>query len=251
MKKHFTFICLIIFTLHSCSVSNIINKTLEKSNVYSDEIDYKIELKNNIKVLKLIPIRHLGTPKFYDNLNNLITEHQNMGYTVYYELLKTKNADDITIRKFRKITSLKLNVDDTNLINYKDLLYEKIRKIDENFEFKKEVTPQPSYEYLIADMDNAINVDISSEQFVSVYERMYGEVKLDSCDYVNDWNKSSCFKSRKKNIDKIIIDYRNNHVIEYIINSNNNKILVLYGENHITGIKKGLVKKGYKVLNLK
>lgn len=243
---HFLFTLFFIFT--SCSVSNLVNKTLENNSIYSDEINYEKNLKKDDKLVKLIPLRHLGTPNYYDNLKNTLSKYQKSGYVVYYEMLKKDDSIDNYLRKFRKITSLKTNLEDKLQTDYKKILLERIRKIDADFEFKKELIPQPNYDNLILDMKNSKNVDITTEQFIIEYERLYGSVVLDSCDYINNWEKTSCITNQSKGIEKIIINYRNSNVVSETILSSNKNILILYGEAHMKGIEKGLQNKGFKLI---
>ena len=224
------------------------HKTLEKIKVYSDEINYEVDMIKDNKELKIIPLRHLGTPKYYDNLKEVLSKYQNLGYVVFYEFMRSNNTNDIRQRKFRKILPLKINLDSKEQLNYKEILLKKFRKIDPNFEFKQNVIPQPQYNFLITDLNNSKNVDITIEEFVNEYERLNGAVVLDSCDYVNNWSKSNCeTNKRAKGFDKILIDYRNNNVVDNVLSATNNKILILYGEGHVKGIKKGLLKNGYKL----
>jgi hypothetical protein len=243
---YFLFALFFIFT--SCSVSNLVNKSLENNGIYSDEINYEKNLIKDGKLVKLIPLRHLGTPNYYDNLKNTLSKYQKSGYVVYYEMLKKEDSIDNYLRKFRKITSLKTNLEDKSQTDYKKILFERVRKIDADFEFKKELIPQPNYDNLILDMKNSKNVDITTEQFVTEYERLYGLVLLDSCDYINNWEKTSCITNQLKGLDKITIDFRNSNVIYETVLSSNNNILILYGEAHMKGIEKGLRKKGFKLI---
>lgn len=243
---YFLFTLFFIFT--SCSVSNLVNKSLENNGIYSDEINYEKNLIKDDKLVKLIPLRHLGTPNYYDNLKNTLSKYQNSGYVVYYEMLKKEDSIDNYLRKFRKITSLKTNLEDKSQTDYKKILLDRIRKVDADFEFKKELIPQPNYENIILDMKNSKNVDITTEQFVTEYERLYGLVVLDSCDYINNWEKTSCLSNQIKGLDKITIDFRNSNVVSETILSSNKNILILYGEAHIKGIEKGLRNKGFKLI---
>jgi hypothetical protein len=246
--KIINFLFALFFIFTSCSVSNLVNKSLENNGIYSDEINYEKNLIKDDKLVKLIPLRHLGTPNYYDKLKNALSKYQKSGYVVYYEMLKKEDSIDNYLRKFRKITSLKTNLADKSQTDYKKILFERVRKIDANFEFKKELIPQPNYDNLILDMKNSKNVDITTEQFVTEYERLYGLVVLDSCDYINNWEKTSCLSNQIKGLDKITIDFRNSNVVSETILSSNNNILILYGEAHMKGIEKGLRKKGFKLI---
>jgi hypothetical protein len=246
IKTSFKIVIISCF-LCSCSISNIIHKKLDKINVYDDEIKYEINLINENKEIILIPIKHIGTETFYMNLKNLISEYQNNEYFVFYEKIYSDNEKDTTtLRKFRKILPFKINTINSE-INYIELIENLAKSIDPTFTFKKEVIHQPTYEYLIEDMKKSKRVDFSKKQFIDEYEKKFGEILLDSCDYVDNWETSQCKPMNKtKNFNKIAINTRNDFVIDEIMASPLTKILVVYGENHIEGIKLGLKKNGYK-----
>jgi len=236
---------LLLFVFSSCSLSSVVNKSLEKKKIYSDDINFEVTLIKDDKEVKIIPLRHLGTPQFYDNLKVALAKYQNLGYVVFYERIKSNNATENDRRKYRKILHIKINLSDTKQVDYKEILLEKIRKVNPKFEFTKNVVPQPTYDFLITDLNNSKNVDVTINEFVGEYERLYGTIVLDSCDYITDWRETTCNGKRAKNIDNVTLDFRNNNVVNTVLSANNNKILILYGENHINGIKKQLQKEGF------
>ena len=89
-------------------------------------------------------------------------------------------------------------------------------------------------------MDSAdLNVDVSLVKLINKFEEFYGGNKLDSCDYTthldSNYNFSKGLKMKKP--DPVYVDYRNTVVVDKIIKSDFNKI-VLYGAAHIKGMKK-------------
>jgi hypothetical protein len=247
MKTSNLFLMLLLLVFSSCSIGNIVNKSLEKNKIYSDEINYEVNMIKEGKEVKIIPLRHLGTPQFYENLKVALAKYQNQGYVIFYERIKSNNATEDDRRKYRKILPIKINLSDNKQVDYKEILLEKIRKVDSKFEFTKNIVPQPSYDFLIADLNNSKNVDVNISQFVGEYERLYGAIVLDSCDYITDWKETTCTAKRAKNIDKVTLDFRNNNVVNTVLSATNDKILILYGENHIKGFKKLLQQQGYKL----
>ena len=109
MKK---IILLILFTiiLSSCS-SFTMNYALNKLGIYDDQVKISAYENKQSKVL-LIPMHHVGTQKFYDDVKNKIDSLNKIDYSFYYEGIKidSTNRDSINIdkdiRKLRKITGV-------------------------------------------------------------------------------------------------------------------------------------------------
>ncbi|MCF6169741.1 MAG: hypothetical protein L3J66_02020 [Bacteroidales bacterium] len=75
------------------------------------------------------------------------------------------------------------------------------------------------------------------------YEEL-GEVKLDSCDFATSLDSTyTCSKKLKGKLNPIIVDYRNQQLVNRIIQSKSDKIAVVYGEIHIKGLKELLKEK--------
>jgi len=89
-----------------------------------------------------------------------------------------------------------------------------------------------------------INADITLLDLVHRFEEYYGEVKLDSCDYAIHLDSTyTCGKKLKGNLMPIIVDYRNKQLVEKVIVTELNCIVVLFGLVHIKGMKKLLKEK--------
>ena len=107
--------------------------------------------------------------------------------------------------------------------------------------FKKGI-PQPKYPDLGIDSTD-VHADINLLQLVDEYENTYGKIELDSCDYATHLDSAySCSKGVKMSkLDPIIVDYRNEVVIEKVIGSESDKIVILFGAAHRKGMKKLLM----------
>ncbi len=107
----------------------------------------------------------------------------------------------------------------------------------------KNYIEQPEYKQMGVD-DNDVWADINYLQMINQFEQQYGEIILDSLDmhtpFEAKFAKSEAFT--KKQYNSIVIDYRNDHIIELIRESKNNKILLLYGEGHRKNFHKKLKK---------
>lgn len=105
--------------------------------------------------------------------------------------------------------------------------YEALKKI-----FKKGIA-QPEWVELGA-TESDINADVSIKDVVEAYERRYGKVELSACDTETSLDEDySCHPSLKNDINPILLDFRNEHVVELIREHEDEKIVLVYGANHI------------------
>ncbi len=184
------------------------------------------------------PLVHFGQKEFYDHLRDSIVHWKIDGYTVFYEQIGSGQSylglDSISYdrlrRKFRRI-------DGGNAGTAEDY-EEDLQKV-----FKNGIA-QPEYTDLGIDSTD-IHADVTLLDLVNKAEEYYGKVNLDSCDYTTHLDSTySCFKGLKtKKLDPVYVDYRNTVVVEKIINSELDKIVVLFGAAHIKGMKKLLKEK--------
>lgn len=179
-----------------------------------------VELKD--KTVKFIPIAHAGKKKFYENLTSMVNEHKKMGYVVFYEQLKrSKSVNEVdTLRlKYRKIIGIEPSRKTYSLLT---LIY-------------PDIVVQPEYN-LLGITETDVNADISIVEFVEQFEKLYGKVELEACDFeAKPGTISSCPPMGKK-LDPIILDYRNENLANMVKESKQDKILVIYGANHIKGM---------------
>jgi len=106
----------------------------------------------------------------------------------------------------------------------------------------KDAIVQPENEDLGIDSTD-FNADINLLDLVNKFEEYYGEVKIDSCDYATHHDSTyTCNKKLKGNLMPIIVDYRNEQLVEKVMESERENIVVLYGLIHIKGMKELLKK---------
>lgn len=175
------------------------------------------------KTVKFIPIAHAGKKQFYENLTTMVNEHKKMGYVVFYEQIKkVESVTEVdTLRlKYRKIIGIEPSRKTYSLLT---LIY-------------PDIVAQPEY-HLLGITETDVNADISIADLVTQFEKLYGKVELEACDFeAKPGNISTCAPMGKK-LDPIIIDYRNENLANMVKESKSNKILVIYGANHIAGMK--------------
>jgi len=216
---------------------------------------------NNDKIVIFVPMSHVGRSSFYEDVKNIIADAKKDSFIIYYEgaqmgdctysiiqQLKEKNyvkkfykgvADPDSIcmdtykRKMRRLTGI--GIDSTGYARY---LHEK--------GIFKNLVDQPKPEALgITNSD--MRVDITQIELVNIYEKLYGEISLYQLDYaisLNDiYNYPRGHTLPKKQVGSVIIDFRNKYLAEYILQSPDKKIVVIYGAAHKKGVFRELKEK--------
>jgi hypothetical protein len=90
-----------------------------------------------------------------------------------------------------------------------------------------------------------VHVDINLLQMVNQIENLYGKIEFDCCEYNTHFDSAYSFSKAVKirKLDPIIVDYRNEVVIEKVIASESEKIVILFGAAHRKGMKRLLKEK--------
>ena len=89
---------------------------------------------------------------------------------------------------------------------------------------------------------------MSLDDLIKKYETDYGEIKLDSCDMnTGIYQEYKCQGIKVLDSDKykifkqgLIRDFRDKHLAEYVHNSDDSKIIVIYGKAHYNGFLREL-----------
>lgn len=245
---------ILLFLLTSCK-SYLVNQYFKRVGVYDDKIKLE-KLNNNDKEIILFGMHHIGKKEFYKDVESKIDSLTKKDYLFYVEGISSEfsgktdlTAEDSTILidlayKFRKITGKPLISKDLDS-DYIKLFKEKGIKI------KEEIIKQPSFTELGLSQKNAINTDIKIEDLLTFYQKKYGEIILEPCDFETKFYEESKCKTRtnKKIYEEIIMNARNNSIITHIINEKKSKIAIIYGKEHFIAVKDSLQKLGYKLIN--
>jgi len=240
MKK-VVVVLLVIFS--SCKQSRY-NAIFEKIGVFSDKVKI-LTVQNSNQSVVFIPMHHVGTRLFYDNVRKKIDSLRNQGYYFFYEKLKsnaTSIPDTVTLLKIRKIIGVPLSKDakTDHLSFFKNTVKVK---------FKKEIISQPQIDFFEPDKNNALNVDCYLVDLITEYEKKYGKLELSACDLQSHYfelSKCPIDIDRVNRNKTIYLDYRNNIVVQEVLKNEHQKIAIIYGENHFVGIKAALIEKGYQ-----
>lgn len=234
MKK-VSVICLIFMSLITISCSSIL---LKKLGVDSDEVlveDINVEGKEVV----FVGIRHIGTESYYLNMKNVIDGLLKKDYHFILEGNYLKRSDkkivdkndSTNLKKFRKI----IGIDPT--MEFSD------QKIFKEFFKKHRLKDQPDYTYFNLDYSNSENLDLQYSEIISIFESNKGNVVLSDCDRNTSLGQEyKCKKLSKDKINylknKIILEERNDLIINKLKKSNYPKIAIIYGEKHLDGIVK-------------
>lgn len=230
----------LLFSLVGCK-NLLLNTALESQGVYDESI-LLYELQKKDKKIVFFPIRHIGTELFYKDITGKIDSLRSQGYYFYLEQVLGDKEKDTIVRKFKKISGLPYTKE-----GYTENLDSILGK---KFKARKEITNQPSYLDLGLDSTFSKRVDVDFEYIIDYYENNYKEIVLEPCDFETTlYELTVCddkdFKMSNEIREDVIVNSRNQVLINEILTDTLTKIAVIYGKNHYKGIKEGLLKEGY------
>ncbi|WP_157909204.1 hypothetical protein [Capnocytophaga stomatis] len=224
MKK-IILIILLAISISSCQCLLLKTFAITKSALKQK----RVMIKGDREVI-YIPIAHLGKQAYYDEVKTFVTEKRNQGYKIYYEavLVDTsavkKGQLDILSLKTRKLIGYHLS------FNYADKDNKSLPKC-----YKKYVGQTLENTGVLQEID--VNADLRLEEVIARYEAKYGEIPLDECDYNTPLNapyKCNAIpdKHRSNSDYSFTREFRDEHLKQLLINSEDKKILLLYGKAH-------------------
>ncbi len=234
MKK----VLLYLIAIQPIVLCSCVGTVVKKLDLDSDTpIVEKLAVKN--KEVYFVGMAHLAKQGFYDNTKKIIENLQTEGFVFYVESVKGLDPqnqinDTISLKKLRKLTNVDLGMKYSMSQN---VLLQKIIK-------QYNLVDQPKYEIL--GVKNYKRVDYNVSQLVGFYEKKYSIIPLDSCDLKtglgDKYNcKAAKFSQRQKFSNEIILEVRNNLIVDSILNSSDEKIVIIYGRKHLEGIRNGLI----------
>lgn len=236
MKK--IFILLTFCTLTSCALI-FPSVGLKRTGVFDTKSKLKT-LKYKEQKILFLGMHHIGRKEFYDDVAKKVDSLQKLGYVVFYEMVaNTKKTDTlIAIKNAMKLRKLMGIPGEKYLDTTTNIIAGRIK-----YRGKHKLMNQPRYRDLKVDTLTAIWGDVSMNELITAFEKEHSEIKLDSCDYkfsLKDKNYKCKEKiDRGRLIDfkmKYIADYREKHLVKKIIESKKNKVLIVYGKNHYSGL---------------
>ena len=203
------------------------------------------QFSNKNKTVGFIPMHHLGKLAFYEDVRVVVEHFKKEGYIVYYESARMDVLDsaleDQYNRKFRKMMGTHIDSSGYAATFHAKGLF-------------KNLVDQPPYPQLGVDSFDK-RVDISKNEIVDIYEKKFGPVPLDSADLRIPLDAAYPMSKRlpQNQLFSIILDVRNHYLANAIRESQDKKILVIYGRMHLDGTFDELSKmeKGWKKKKLK
>lgn len=241
MKKNL-FVIGIVFLFVSCG--SLVERALLRAGVLEDRalVEYR---SSKTKEMAFIYMHHIGTELFYENVSHKVDSLQKEGYISFCEGVEnTKETDsslnDLSNRKVRKILGVVTR-------SYYDSISNKLAgKI--KYKGDKKLINQPSYKILKVDTTTSVKADVELKILINEFESRHGFVQLSDCD-MNTSLESTEYECEtigkelsKKFRTEIVLDYRNEHLANRIMNFDSDKVLVIYGANHFKGLWKELDK---------
>lgn len=173
----------------------------------------------------------MGKPEFYEKVKDIVQSKKEVGYHVYYELVKTEFNESDSIRNIIRMKARKLKG------------FSGTYKENSSDNFFSKYIQQPDYDSLGIDSSDHW-ADVNYLELINYWEKTNGSIILDSIDLNTPFDQP--FKSRvpytQKEYNQVFIKYRNFHLINEIFKNNDDKILILYGKGHYKDLKKQLKK---------
>lgn len=241
MKK-IIIILLVVFSFSSCQCLQLNTFAITKS-----AIKHKRVMVKGDRETIYIPMSHLGKQAYYDEIKAFVTEKREQGYKIYYEAILT---DTVTLRKGQL---------DTLLLKRRKLLGYHFF-VDYSDKSNKSL-PKCYKKYIGQTLKNTgvsqqtdVNADLQFEEIIALYEAKYGEIPLEECDYTTPLNKPyKCDPiigtSRSSSKFRFTNEFRDAHLEQLLINSEDKKIVLLYGSFHwLQAIYPTLHKEGFELI---
>ena len=177
------------------------------------------------KTVIFVPMQHIGKPNYYEEVrlfldslrkNDFVVFYENIGISYSWDSLPT----DTLIRKMRKIVGM-------NLVGgYKNPDNKSLKKHWVNSKYISQANN-------IGLKDTDFWVDLDAHELIEKYEERMGKIVLTECDCNTPlFEKYKCKDTAK--IDKWVFThlFRNKYIFEKVIESEYNKIVLVYGKGH-------------------
>lgn len=216
------------------------NYALEKKGVYTDVVSIREFNRDNSSIV-FFEISHIGTELYYKDYKSKIDSIIKKDYFFYLEAITATETNDSVNRKFIKI--MRVPFQRKGYVGTLDSIFSA-----KGIKLKKKLINQPTNDSMGLNAHNSLNVDLSIKEIVNYYESKYHPIILEPCDFeVSLYDNPKCpIKLEKEIRDDLILNLRNNNVLEHLSKEKRQKIAIIYGRGHLKGIAEGLVKMGYK-----
>ena len=237
MKKIVSYFCVTVILFNFCSCYSIVFSALG----VLDKSPTLKRMNNSVKETIFIPMHHIGKQGFYDDVKNKVDSLRKIGYSIYYEGIKfSKDNDslknDTLAMKLRKINGVDFRAMKSNG-GYIDTLNNTLMGIKIKAISRHKLRNQPrARNFFDTGVDRRVDVYLSDA--VSAFERKYGIIVLNDCDFNKKPGvKYDCGNYNGKGDKKFITEkFRNEFIAGEIIKDTHSKIVLVYGSKHYQGI---------------
>lgn len=193
------------------------------------------------KTLAFLPMTHIAKPKFYEQVKFKVDSLRNEGFVIFYEgvsLTKENDLDslqkDTLYRKIRKLMGFHLGH------GYKE---KENKSLPSAFRNTKKYINQTKKNTGITDCD--YKVDIPIDKLIKRFEEDRIKIKLNDCDWETGlYEKYNCDDSYEN--DYVVMQLRNEYILERIRFSKQQKIALVYGSGHFKRMQYELNSSGFK-----
>lgn len=198
---------------------------------------YKLNVPSSVKTEKLVndegrevvifEMAHLAKPKFYQSVSDKIKSLRQEGYVVYFESVEFEPTHDSLVkdrlqRKMRKLLGHDLTTD------YKDSTNLSLPKHFDNSNYVMQ-----SVENTGLDLESDKLVDLTAQEIIKKYEAKYGEIELNDCDLNTNFGEMyECTEDGEVDSFYALNTIREDYIAEYVSESSDQKIALVYGKSH-------------------
>lgn len=229
MKKKQTLVLTGILVVFACFICSLQQCTVVKSlkAIYAEEANYT-DFSNGEKSVRFVGMTHFGKKAFYQDVKTIVLEAKESGSVLFYESMGLSRANDVQKRKIRKMMGFVPSP-------------ESYQKFTENFDPEKFMVQDDSWFFNLVN-DKDFNVDINPQQLIESFEELHGEIQLTEEDWNTPIEEEIEAAFSQSQVQDVILDFRNEYLAEKIMDSQYDKIVVIYGANHQKGLFKSLKK---------
>jgi pheromone shutdown protein TraB len=187
-----------------------------------------VDMTNGTKKVHFIKMHHLGQQHFYDRVEQEVRNNKEDGYVLFYEWIDYDKANELTLRKTRKLMGF---------IPSEEGYQQMVDQLDVDG-----VVAQNNEQFLNLVNDKDYKADITPEEVIRLFEERHGVIELSNQDMERPLDETIEGHQMDKRLFDIILDYRNQYLAQQIHQATYDKIIVLYGADHQSGVLKELQK---------
>lgn len=217
----------------SCRTTNKMPE-LEALGFYNDKAKVTTLSNGKTKVV-VIGVAHIGTKTYYKDVRKKVDSLKTLGFDFLYEwaqydenLPAEKKLE--YQQKFRKLVGF--HIPDEGYLNKKT---NKIGPLQ--LPKSHHLINQPDYKRLGIDMKKDIHADFQKNVLIDRHEERFGAILLDSCDLNTPLDKDYlCDRTEEISDTYAVIEIRNQKIVDELSKLKNDKIAIIYGENHTQGV---------------